>query len=176
MAQPLQANPRGDLSRAMIPTKAESPRVDRHDPAVQVAVLVFVAALGALPYIPFAHDQGSLQPFTSAFDEADQYMPLVEKYLSDPPALLADLTIPLTIDLAAEFGYKPKFLRSSEMDLAGDRNERLLSLLADVGASQYLSGPSASSYIDQDAFSEAGIELEFMSYEYPEYPQTPSAV
>ena len=57
------------------------------------------------------------------------------------------------------------------MDLGGDRVERLLAVLAEVCATEYLSGPSAGSYIDEDSFARAGIGLEYMSYDYGPYPQ-----
>jgi hypothetical protein len=40
-----------------------------------------------------------------------------------------------------------------------------------VGATHYISGPSARDYIENDKFEAAGISLEYMEYNYPEYPQ-----
>ncbi|MBA2523924.1 MAG: WbqC family protein [Solirubrobacterales bacterium] len=101
----------------------------------------------------------------------ERYMPLLERHLTEPPRLLAELTIPLTVEIARELGYRTEFRRSSEMNLSGDRAERLLDLLGQVGATEYLSGPAAGSYIDPAAFEAAGIELEYMAYDYGEYPQ-----
>ena len=40
------------------------------------------------------------------------------------------------------------------------------------GADRYLSGPSATAYLDEQMFAAAGIAVEWMSYEgYPVYPQ-----
>jgi hypothetical protein len=47
----------------------------------------------------------------------------------------------------------------------------LIWILNKVGATQYISGPSATDYIQRKKFEEAGISLEFMVYDYPEYPQ-----
>ena len=48
----------------------------------------------------------------------------------------------------------------------------MLDLLAKAGATRYVSGPSARSYIDPARFEAAGIELLYKSYAgYPEYPQ-----
>ena len=88
------------------------------------------------------------------------------------PDLLCELTIPLTIDIARELGQGgTRFLRSSELGIAGERTERLVRICQHVGADRYLSGPSARAYIDPDAFEEAGVELEYMEYRYAEYPQ-----
>jgi hypothetical protein len=52
------------------------------------------------------------------------------------------------------------------------RNERLIDLCVQAGATEYLSGPSAREYMDLDAFAAAGISVRFADYSgYPEYPQ-----
>ena len=62
--------------------------------------------------------------------------------------------------------------RSEELGLVEGRNERLIHLCQRMHARDYLSGPAASSYLDEAAFAAAGIGLSYMSYEgYPEYPQ-----
>jgi hypothetical protein len=54
----------------------------------------------------------------------------------------------------------------------GKRLERLLDLLKKCGATSYITGPSAESYIDKNEFIANGIELIFKDYSgYPEYPQ-----
>lgn len=53
-----------------------------------------------------------------------------------------------------------------------DPIQRLVRLCQHVGATHYLSGPAAKAYIGEStAFADAGIELEWMSYAYPAYPQ-----
>ena len=54
----------------------------------------------------------------------------------------------------------------------GNKTERLVEICTRMGASEYLSGPLAKSYIEPDQFSAAGITLTFFDYAgYPEYPQ-----
>jgi len=84
---------------------------------------------------------------------------------------LADFTITLTIEIASWLGFKPQFIRSSEIPSHGERTERLISILQHLGADHYISGPSARDYIDPALFMQAGIKLEYMQYNYPEYPQ-----
>lgn len=70
-------------------------------------------------------------------------------------------------------GTTTEFSDSLEYQLHGSRQERLLGLLAQVGATSYLSGPAARSYIIEEDFSRAGIELIYKDYSgYPEYPQS----
>ncbi len=55
--------------------------------------------------------------------------------------------------------------------MEGDRVNRLIALLQKLDARHYVSGPSARDYLDPGAFAEAGIGLEFMTYDYPAYEQ-----
>jgi hypothetical protein len=61
---------------------------------------------------------------------------------------------------------------SSEFASRDGRNERLIDICVACGATDYLSGPSASSYLDRDAFRAAGITIHIADYAgYAEYPQ-----
>jgi hypothetical protein len=44
-------------------------------------------------------------------------------------------------------------------------------VLKKLGVDHYISGPSAKDYIEKDQFEAAGIRLEYIDYNYPEYPQ-----
>jgi hypothetical protein len=53
-----------------------------------------------------------------------------------------------------------------------DPTQRLTEICRKTGATSYLSGPAAGAYLDEKAFAEAGITLEWFHYEhYPEYQQ-----
>lgn len=102
----------------------------------------------------------------------DQYADRLQQFFDDPPELLADFVIPLTVEIAGWLGLADRqFLRSSQLSAQGSKTERLLDILQQVGATHYISGPSAKAYIDEGLFDRAGIGLEYMTYEYPEYPQ-----
>jgi hypothetical protein len=101
-----------------------------------------------------------------------QYAPWLEDVYQRRPERLADFTIPLTIEIAQKLGIcRTRFLRSSELKASGQKTDRLIEILNWVGASHYISGPSARSYIENEKFEAAGITLEYMDYHYPEYPQ-----
>jgi WbqC-like protein family len=62
--------------------------------------------------------------------------------------------------------------RSVDYGPAGSGTRRLVDLLVKAGATRYVSGPAARSYIDETLFERAGIALEWMDYGgYAEYPQ-----
>jgi hypothetical protein len=102
-----------------------------------------------------------------------RYAGLLEEAYASTPELLADFTIQLAITLARELGIAhTRFLRSSKLEgVLGEKTGRLIAVLQKVGATHYISGPSAADYIEADKFREAGIELEYMVYNYPAYPQ-----
>lgn len=99
------------------------------------------------------------------------YAELLTATLSRRPERLADFTIDFTIALARQLGLATRFVRSSELALVGDRTDRLIAILDRVGATHYISGPSARDYLEEDKLSAAGISLEYMVYDYPEYEQ-----
>lgn len=69
-------------------------------------------------------------------------------------------------------GISTPLTSSTPADAAAEPTERLVALCRRAGASVYLSGPSARAYLDESAFSRAGIAVTYMDYAgYPEYPQ-----
>lgn len=69
-------------------------------------------------------------------------------------------------------GIKTKISLSSDYELHDGRSERLLSLCQQAGATEYLSGPAAKSYLDEQMFLGQGIGVQWMNYNgYPEYEQ-----
>ncbi len=101
-----------------------------------------------------------------------RYRPMLERWYANAPASLADFVIPTTVELAAELGVSnTRFIRSSMLNCEGAKTERLLAILQKVGATRYISGPAAKQYLDVAALNAAGIGVEWMAYEYTEYPQ-----
>lgn len=100
------------------------------------------------------------------------YAPLLEEIFGRHDNSLADFTCATTELIARHLGIKhTQFLRSSNLPAEGTKTDRLISILTHLGASHYISGPSAQEYLEGEKFQAAGITVEFMSYDYPEYPQ-----
>ncbi len=120
--------------------------------------------------------QHHIRSLTSSYNKAPffkKYLPLLEAFYERRDESIADFTIETTIALARELGIqRTRFLRSSELDgIAGEKTDRLIQILKRVGATHYISGPSARDYIEVEKFAEAHIGLEFMQYNYPAYTQ-----
>ncbi|MBW7885224.1 MAG: WbqC family protein [Caldilineaceae bacterium] len=114
----------------------------------------------------------TLQQSYSKSPYFERYAPILEEFYSARPEMLSDYVIDLTLALARELGIQhTRFLRSSELAIPGSRTARLVEILTHVGASHYISGPSARSYMEEDLLAAANLTLEYMVYEYPEYEQ-----
>jgi hypothetical protein len=101
-----------------------------------------------------------------------RYADRLEAFYARPPELLADFTIDLTIHLARALGLeRTRYVRSTALSAAGQKTDRLLAILQSLGATQYISGPAAKAYLEEDKLRAAGIGLEYMEYHYPDYPQ-----
>lgn len=101
-----------------------------------------------------------------------EYAPWLEQMYQLRPTLLVDFIIPLTVEIARKLGIcHTRFMRSSELSATGQKTDRLIQILTQVGCTHYISGPSAQNYIEDEKFEAAGISLEYMVYNYPEYPQ-----
>lgn len=76
--------------------------------------------------------------------------------------------------IARLLGLTTRFIDSKDLRLEGDRVSRLVSVLTQVGATEYLSGPAGRRYLEgsEGLFEGAGVRLLYKSYDgYPIYPQ-----
>ena len=93
------------------------------------------------------------------------YLEGEHRYLSVLNRRLIDL-------VCGSLGIATRIVDARDYRLEGDRNERLICLCRQAGATRYLSGPAASSYLDERRFAEAGIAVEWFDYDgYADYPQ-----
>ena len=69
-------------------------------------------------------------------------------------------------------GIKRIISNSWDYTLHDGKTERLADLCAQAGGTEYISGPAAKDYIEENIFAEMGIKLTWFDYsEYPEYTQ-----
>lgn len=69
-------------------------------------------------------------------------------------------------------GIQTKISWSMDYYLIEGKTERLINLCRQTGASEYISGPTAKGYLNEEQFGEAGIILRYIDYSgYPEYKQ-----
>jgi hypothetical protein len=84
---------------------------------------------------------------------------------------ISELNVHLAKRICEFLGIRTRLVMSSQFPTQGAKTERLLGLLKAAGATSYLSGPTARDYLEEAALREAGIALEYKSYDYAPYPQ-----
>lgn len=99
------------------------------------------------------------------------YLPALEDLLQRRWERLVDLDIAVVDLMAQWFGMAPRIERSSELHVCGDRSERLVQICRHFGATTYLSGGAAETYLDQPLFAKHGMAVELQRFKHPEYPQ-----
>jgi len=76
------------------------------------------------------------------------------------------------VRLCEMLGITTKVSWSMDYTIVDGKNERLISLCQQAGASHYLSGPAARTYLDESAFAASSISVEWMDYSsYQPYEQ-----
>jgi hypothetical protein len=101
----------------------------------------------------------------------DRYLPELEELLHRRWDRLVDLDISCVAMMATWFGLRTRVERSSALGIGGDRSTRLVNICAHFGATTYVSGDSASAYLDLELFQHHGIEVEWQHYAHPTYTQ-----
>jgi len=102
-----------------------------------------------------------------------QYKELFEElYLECNERMLSQVNYKFLTSICELLGIKTKLVWSSEYRLVEGKTERLIDLCKQAGANEYLSGPTARGYIDEELFRSEGIALRYMDYSgYSEYEQ-----
>lgn len=85
---------------------------------------------------------------------------------------LSQLNVLFLEAITSLLGFKTRFLHSRDLGIVGARTARLNGICKVLGATHYLSGPSARAYLDEGLLGRNGIAVEWMDYSgYPAYPQ-----
>jgi hypothetical protein len=104
-----------------------------------------------------------------------QYLPSLEGVFNADWKQLVDLNIKL-IELCREhLGIKTKLVRSSTMNIPGQKSEMVLNMVKMLGGDTYLSGAGGcKDYLDREAFEKAGVKIHWQDdFKHPTYKQLP---
>ena len=90
----------------------------------------------------------------------------------DKETMLSQVNRRAIKEISAILGIDTPIRWSRDFPVRGVRTDRLLSICIAAGATEYISGPSARSYMELGKFAAAGIAVRFVDYAgYPEYSQ-----
>ena len=93
-------------------------------------------------------------------------------YLGSNERFLSQINYRFLSAVCEILGIKTKLSWSMDYRLLEGKTERLVDLCKQAGATEYLSGPTAKGYIEEELFRNEGITLRYMDYSgYPEYSQ-----
>ncbi|MBY2944191.1 MULTISPECIES: WbqC family protein [Rhizobium] len=119
-----------------------------------------------------AHWKNLIQNYRRApyFEEIAVWLEPV--YLNEPPSHLSPLNRRFIEAICNYLSIQTAISNSWDYTLVEGKTERLAALCAQAGGTEYVSGPAAKDYVDEEVFKERGIELTWFDYAgYPEYPQ-----
>jgi hypothetical protein len=95
-----------------------------------------------------------------------------ELYASAPSPYLSDVNRHFLEAINEVLGIDTPLVDSRVYGPRGAKDERLLDLCLKAGAVEYVSGPSARAYLDEQRFEASGVEVTWFDYgPYPEYDQ-----
>ncbi len=100
--------------------------------------------------------------------------PYVESMYSEAASEehLSSVNVALIRSIMGYLNIRTPLRLSTEFPATSGKNERLMSICSELGATEYVSGPAARSYIDEKTWADAGIRVRYKSYSgYGEYPQ-----
>lgn len=109
-----------------------------------------------------------------------EYEHFFEKIYSSSWKYLSDFNIEMNKMMSGIFGIKTKFVKSSDLNVYGESNERLVNLCHIVKADVYLSGkgaidsesnPHGKPYLDVEFFKRNNIEIKVQDFPHPIYNQ-----
>lgn len=93
-------------------------------------------------------------------------------YLAEPPTHISQLNRKFIEAICNYLGIQTVITNSWDYTLLDGKTERLAALCAQAGGTEYISGPAARDYVEENVFSEQDIKLTWFDYSgYPEYPQ-----
>lgn len=101
----------------------------------------------------------------------DRHAPALFEIIERPWTRLCELNLALVRHLCAELGIKTPLLRSSELGIKGQNNERLVAIVRHLGGTVFYEGAAGRDYIDEGLFVRHGIEVRFQDYRHPVYGQ-----
>ena len=107
---------------------------------------------------------------TPYFDEIALWLePL---YKAESYTYISQLNLRFIEAICSYLEIKTVISNSSGYALIEGKTERLANLCVQADGTEYISGPAAKDYIDENVFNAMGIKLTWFNYVgYPEYPQ-----
>ncbi len=93
-------------------------------------------------------------------------------YLDSTERYLSQINHRFIVAICEMLDITTKISASMHYNLAAGKTERIVNLCEQAGATEYVSGPMAKAYMQEDLFRAKDIEVSYVDYSgYPEYHQ-----
>jgi len=101
------------------------------------------------------------------YEYADELFKILERRWD----FLIDLDMEIIRWMKDKFSLDNEIYLSSELDIRGDRIQRLINIIKHLDGNVFYEGAAGKNYIDIQEFREHGVEVEFQDYNHPKYSQ-----
>lgn len=101
----------------------------------------------------------------------EEFVWIVKGIYSESWRKFNELVKAITSNILKSLNIKTQLLYSSQMSPAGQKDELVLNLCKEVGATTYISGPLGRGYLDEAKFERNRIQLFYHDYVHPSYRQ-----
>lgn len=100
-----------------------------------------------------------------------RYFPSLATIVQEKHERLITLNLATFRWLTESFGLPWKVRLASSLGVSGRRNDKLVEICCKLAATDYLTGDAARSYLDEEAFQNAGLKVHWHNYRHPVYSQ-----
>ncbi len=93
-------------------------------------------------------------------------------YLARQWENLSEMNQYMTQYICRELGIAVEFHNAADLGCAGGKEGgKVLEICRKLECDWFLNGPAAKEFMDEELFRKAGVSLNYIEYNYPEYPQ-----
>lgn len=97
---------------------------------------------------------------------------LVDLYRNCNSEWISEINRYFLTEIASFLKIDVEFRSDQEFTLPEEKTERLVSICKTLTATEYITGPAAKNYMDENQFEQAGIKIMYSNYDdYSEYQQ-----
>ncbi len=114
---------------------------------------------------------GTVSAFYKKAPYYNRLYPEFEEIILKEREYLWELDTDLAQWMNRVIGIETPVKLASELDVTGQKSERLLQICRALDADEYYSGAAARHYMDIAMFNDAGIDVYFQEFVHPVYPQ-----
>jgi len=101
----------------------------------------------------------------------NEIYPILEKHINLNVTKISILSINIIKEISNYLELNTKFYLSSELNIKGNKNSRLVNICKHFSATEYYSGSAAKEYLDMELFKINKINIKFQKYTHPIYKQ-----